>query len=145
VKKVIGVLAPLLAITSLFIILGGCAKSVPQEPSDIPSAVAVPNPASVVKSGNLAGANVEASNLKAAAEAYSADNQEVLRFTSDDLVPSYVSAKAKAKYYFSSATGLITRVDSVSGGWADIVFSLSQQKWIKGAPDNNHSGDQDIP
>jgi hypothetical protein len=66
VKKVIGVLVPLLAITYLFIILGGCAKSVPQEPSDIPSAVAVPNPASVVKSGNLAGANVEANNLKAA-------------------------------------------------------------------------------
>jgi len=152
VKKSGGFLALLAAVTSLFIILSSCVMTVrPSPTTEIPEQfpgppdLAVPNPGSILGSGNVAGANIEAGNLKIAANTYLADHKATLYLTSDDLVPSYLSAPARAKYYFSSTTGLITRVDSVSGGWAGIVFSLSEQKWIKGAPDNNHSDDQDIP
>lgn len=168
-KKLLGFLVFILATTNLAIVLASCVKSVPQEPNalapstpnpmtegpglmgqipkqaDIPPDAVVPNVGSVAGSGNIAGANVEVANLKAVAKAYLAENNVVFRFTSEDLVPSYVSLKVKAKYYFSSTTDLITRVDSVSSGWVDIVFSLHEQKWIKGIPDNNHPNDQDVP
>ena len=92
----------------------------------------------------VAAANTEISTLKTLCRGYLADHPSLSSFTSDDLVILY-SGKPKAKYYFDRVTLLVTRVDMVSDGWADIVFSLSEQKWKKGAPDNNHGADQDIP
>jgi hypothetical protein len=51
----------------------------------------------------------------------------------------------KARYQLSLPTVSIARVDSLVGGWVGIVFSLSQQKWLQGSPDNNHENDQDVP
>jgi hypothetical protein len=114
-------------------------------PTDTSPAVLIPNVGGMIESGNTAGANTEVSNIKIAARAYSLDKQEVLSFTSDVLTPLYVTLQPRAKYYINAVKGVITRVDSVSGGWPAIVFRLSDQKWIKGMPDNNHTNDQDIP
>jgi hypothetical protein len=105
----------------------------------------IPDVGGMLESGNTAGANTEVSNIKIAARAYSLDHQEALTFTSDVLTPLYVTLKPRAKYYIDAVKGIITRVDSVSGGWPAIVFRLSDQKWMKGTPDNNHTNDQDIP
>jgi hypothetical protein len=162
-KTVFQTIVIFMAIASLIVAFGGCLPSresggttsstpdaedeslnpiivMPNQPVNVPK----PNPGAFIKSGNLAAANTEATNVKTAARVYSVDNQEASRFTSDDLVPFYLNTSPKAKYYFSSSTGLIDRVNSVSGGWNNIVFSLSQQKWIQGVPDNNHPNDQDV-
>jgi hypothetical protein len=93
----------------------------------------------------LAAANLEAGTLQTAARTYLGDHPTTTRLTSDDLTSFYVSGPPKARYYLSLPSGLINRVDSVPGGWADIVFSLSQQKWGNGTPDNDHADDQDVP
>ncbi len=122
----------------------GALAGIPPE-SDIPSGGVIPNPSPLLEAGRLAAANTEAGNLKAAVPSYIADHPIAARLTSNDLVPTYVSALPKAGYYLTLPAGLITRVDSLSGGWADIVFSLSQQKWVRGNPDNNHDDDRDVP
>ena len=122
----------------------GALAGIPAE-SAIPSGGVVPNPAPFLEAGRLAGANTEVGSLRAAAPNYLADHPTATRLTSDDLVPTYVSAFPKSRYYLSLPSGFITRVDSLPGEWADIVFSLSQQKWGRGAPDNDHSDDQDVP
>jgi hypothetical protein len=162
-KAVFQAIVTFIVIASLFVAFGGCLGSresgdttsstpdaedgslnpiivVPNQPVNVPE----PNPGAFIKSGNLAAANTEVTNVKTAARAYSVDNQEASHFTSDDLVPFYLNTSPKARYYFSSSTGLINRVDSVPGGWNNIVFSLSQQKWIQSIPDNNHPNDQDV-
>jgi hypothetical protein len=122
----------------------GALAGIPRE-SDVPSGGVVPNLAPVVEAARLAGANTEAVSLRTAARAYLADHPATNRLGSDDLPPVYVSAPPKARYYLSLPSGLITRVDAVSNGWLDMVFSLSQQKWVKGIPDNDHAADQDVP
>lgn len=106
---------------------------------------AAPNPGSFVESGKITAANLEASTMKIGAKAYLATHQGTLSVTSDELVPLYFSGTPKAKYYVNADTGSIVRVDSVPGGWTGIVFSLSQQRWVQGAPDNDHPNDQDVP
>jgi hypothetical protein len=123
--------------------LGGTAE--PPTLTDTNPSALLPNVAGMIESGTTTGANSELSALQIAARAYAAENPGVLRFTSDELAPMYVTTKPRAKYYFNTATGLITRVDSISGGWPAIAFRLSDQKWVKGTPDNNHASDQDIP
>ncbi len=164
-KTLFQLLVIIITITSLNTAFGGCvwsqessstSSSTPDSEDESPTAgipiqpqvppdTVTPNVGVFVETGNLAGANLEASNVKNAAQAYSADNPEAFYFTSDNLVPLYINTTVRAKYHFGYGTGLITRVDSVFGGWANIVFSLSQQKWINGLPDNNHLNDQDIP
>jgi hypothetical protein len=122
----------------------GALAGIPRE-SDIPSGVVVPNVAPVLEAARLAGANTEAGSLRTAARTYLADHPATTRLVSDDLTPLYVSAPPKAHYHLNLPSGLITRVDAVSSGWADMVFSLSQQKWEKGIPDNDHAADQDVP
>ena len=96
-----------------------------------------------IESADVAGANTEASEILSAVNAYFADRGTFLS-TSDSLTPRYFSKSSRAKYYFN-ANGSISKVESVSGGWVNIVFSLSQQKWVTGSPDNNHPNDLDIP
>jgi hypothetical protein len=122
----------------------GALVGIPRE-SDVPSGGVVPNLAPVLEAARLAAADTEAGSLRTAARAYLADHPAATRLTSDDLTPSYVSAPTKARYYLGLPSGSITRVDAVSGGWADMVFSLSQQKWGKGTPDNDRAADQDVP
>jgi hypothetical protein len=113
--------------------------------SDSPAAGIIPNLTPVIDAGILAAANLEATNIKTAARAYLSQNPAPPLFTSDVLQPSYMSGSLKAKYYLSPSSGMITRVDGTSGGWTDIVFSLSRQKWVEGTADNNHPSDRDIP
>jgi hypothetical protein len=124
---------------------GATSEAETPTPTDTSPAALIPNVGGMIESGNTAGANSEVSNIKIAARAYSLENQAALSFTSDVLTPSYLTLKPQAKYYINAAKGIITRVDSVSGGWPAIIFRLSDQKWIKGTPDNNHTNDQDIP
>ena len=161
-KRLLGSLALLVAVAILSTIISGCTKpasstqsnpasdrmgalaGIPAE-SNVPSGDVFPNLARFVEAGRVAGANLEASNIKMAARTFLVDHPAAPRLTSDDLQPSYISESPKSRYYISPMTVLITRVDSVAGGWADMVFSLSQQKWGKGIPDNDHDDDQDIP
>jgi hypothetical protein len=95
-----------------------------------------------IGSANVAGANTETANIKSVASTYLIE-KGTYPATSSDLIPKYFNKAINAKYYFNATT--IIRVDSLAGGWANIVFSLSQQSWIKGSPDNDHPNDQDIP
>ena len=113
--------------------------------SDSPPGGVAPNPAPFVDAGRLAAADAEAGNVKTASRTYMAVHPYAARLTSDDLQPGYLSGSLQARYYVSPATFRIIRVDAVGAGWQGIVFSLSQQKWVKGAPDSDHPGDQDIP
>lgn len=105
----------------------------------------LPNPDPLLDAGRLAGANTEAATVQMAARAYLMANPAATLVTSDDLQPSLVSGLPRARYHISLTALLITRVDSVAGGWPDLAFSLSQQKWVRGTPDNDHDADQDIP
>jgi predicted small secreted protein len=109
------------------------------------SAVLIPDAGGMIGSGNTAGANSEAVNIKTAARTYLLENPDAVNITSDALSPLYITPKPRAQYYINAVKGTITRVDTVSGGWAAIIFRLSDQKWVKGVPDNNHINDQDIP
>jgi hypothetical protein len=121
----------------------GALAGIPAD-SDVPAGGVVPNLAPLVEAGRLAAANSEAVNLKTAARTYLADHAAASRVTSDAL-NLYLSGSSGARYDLSLPSGLITRVDVVPGGWLNIVFSLSQQKWAKGTPDNDHAADQDVP
>lgn len=122
----------------------GALAGIPAE-SDVPSGGVIPNLAPAVDAGRLAAANAEASEVKNAAGAYLTDHPDAVGLSSDNLQPPYVTGPLKARYQLSLPTVSITRVDSLPGGWVGIVFSLSQQKWVPGGPDNNHENDQDVP
>lgn len=162
--KTVATLALLAAFIVFLALPTGCARSgftgppgtgtpvpaplpVPQANMPAPEVppAAAPNPGGIVQTSMVAAANLEASTMKTAAKAYLATHQGTLSFTSDELVSSYFSGTPKARYYFNGSTGSIVRVDSVPGGWTGIVFSLSRQKWVAGAPDNDHINDQDVP
>ncbi len=121
----------------------GSLAGIPPE-SDFPSGGVIPNLTPLVDAGRLAAANIEASTVKTATHAYLADHTAPSHFSSDDLQP-YITGFLNAKYYLDPTAALITRVDIVSGGWSDMVFSLSQQKWQSGTADNDHPEDQDVP
>ena len=150
-KKTRGFLVVLLvAVEILVLVSTGCSatSSSPASGNNPDSPVqpggAVPNVSRFIQSGNIAGADLETANIKAAARTYFMDNG-VYPGTSIDLTPEYIKMVLKARYYFDSTNGLITRVESVSGGWSDIVFSLAGQKWLRGTPDGNHANDRDVP
>jgi len=105
------------------------------------AAVVIPNLGTFMTTGTLGAANSEAENVKTAALAYYADNQE-WPSTSDDLVSgNYTSGTLKAKYTFDDAsgtdTGFITTADpTIEGGWGtdiewDTSAPLGQRKWIR--------------
>ncbi len=98
----------------------------------------------MIGSADLAAANTEAASMTTAARSYFTE-KGFFPSTSDYLIPIYFYKAPKAKYYFNTGTGLITRVDSMPGGWTNIAFSISKQAWIKGNADNNHSNDLDLP
>ena len=122
----------------------GALAGIPAE-SEVPSGGIIPNVLPMIDAAILAGANTEAVNIKTATRLYLTDHPAISYLTSDKLWPSYINDTSKAKYYLVPLTSLITRVDSVSGGWSNIVYSLAQQKWEAGMPDNDHEKDQDIP
>jgi len=101
-------------------------------------------PAKFIKSGHVAAANTEVSEIMSAAQTYF-NERGLLPATSNDLASGYIHTTLKANYFFNLAGDRITRVESVSGGWSNIVFSLGEQKWREGSPDNNHPNDIDIP
>ncbi len=113
--------------------------------SDVPSGGVIPNLAPAVDASKLAAANIEASAMKTGARAYFVDHASVVRISSDDLRPPYVSGQPKATYTLDVPSQAIVRVESIPAGWVGIVFNLSQQKWVEGSPDNDHSNDQDVP
>lgn len=122
----------------------GALAGIPAE-SDVPSGGVVPNLAPVVDAGRVAAANAEASMIRTAVGAYLTEHPAAVGLSSDNLQPPYVTGLLKARYQLSLPAVSISRVDSLAGGWVGIVFSLSQQKWLKGSPDNNHENDQDVP
>ncbi len=113
------------------------------------ASVVVPNVASFMGVANIAAANTEILNVKTATNVYLADSGE-FPGSSDNLTiggggsTNYLSGSPKAKYSFSTVNGLVTQVDEVLNGWTDIVFDLSEQKWVKGANDGT-AGSQDRP
>ena len=112
--------------------------------SDTSSGGVIPNLVPVVDASRLAAANMEVGTVKTATRDYLIDNTIPYQLTSSDL-GSHINGTLKAKYYLDPNSILITRVDTISGGWMGMVFSLSQQKWIEGSADNNHPDDQDVP
>ncbi len=122
----------------------GALAGIPAD-SDVPSGGVIPNLAPVVEAGRLAAANTEAGMVKTGARAYLVDHPFAAKISSDELQPPYISGQLKANYRLVLATQWVLGVESVPGGWAGIVFSLSQQKWVQGIPDNDHGNDQDVP
>ncbi len=113
------------------------------------AAVVAPNVGRFMGSANTAAANSEVANVKTGTTAYLAD-YNTFPSTSENLTiagggaTDYLSAAPKAKYTFATNSGLITRVDKVTDGWSNIVFDISDQKWIQGS-DTSGNGDQDQP
>jgi hypothetical protein len=105
----------------------------------------LPNIKPMVEASIIAAANTETVNVKTAARTYLVDHPSISPLSSDALWPGYTNALPKARYRFDPVSLQITGVYSISGGWVNIVFSLSQQKWREGTPDNDHLEDQDIP
>ncbi len=115
------------------------------------ASVVAPNVAQFMGVANLAAANSEVMNVKTASLAFLSDNGT--SFPSDSTylmstgsggagVRDYLSGTARAKYYFNTGTGVVSQVDSVTGGWDDIVFDLSEQRWVRGSNDGS-GGTQD--
>jgi hypothetical protein len=97
----------------------------------------------VIGSANVAAANAETANLKTATNNYYLQ-KGFYPDSSFDLT-SLLNGTPKATYYFDRSIGLVNRVDSIDDGWINMVFSLSNQKWLKGTADDDHLNDQDIP
>jgi hypothetical protein len=112
--------------------------------SDAPPAIVVLNPAPLIDTATLSSANLEASVLKSLVRGFLAEHPGSRTVSSGDLRSLYSGGPPKAEYYFDAAA-IITRVDSVSGGWDGIVFSLSGQSWRQGTPEGDRVGDQDVP
>jgi len=86
--------------------------------------------------GTLAGANIEAVNVKAAAVAYYAEqNPPAWPSTSDYLGDKYLAGTLRATYYFYEAgekAGLIHLATPVDpGGWVGIRWDEPTQKWVR--------------
>jgi general secretion pathway protein G len=96
------------------------------------AAVVVPAVSSFLNTANVAAANTEVQNVKTAESSYLADVGNYPA-TSDLLTTSYLSGAPKAKYTFDSS-GIVTSVNNPATGatWTNIVFDISDQKWIKG-------------
>ncbi len=112
-------------------------------PADTVPAVADFNPPAYIDTATLAAANLEASRVKSMAIQHLVFESGSVMLTSDDLRQEGTGV-LKAWYRFDRA-GSITRADTIPGGWTGIVFSLSQQKWVRGTADNDHLADQDVP
>jgi len=145
-------LLPVLGASLLLAVLSGCGAAsssvspvLPGPQGNLPVDAEMPsaagfNPPAYIDTARLTAANLEADRAKTEALQYLALHPDTATLTSDDLG----QAGLKAWYRFDAASS-ITRADAVPGGWTDIVFSLSRQKWVRGTPDNDHLADQDIP
>ncbi len=144
---------PLMLAAVLLSALAGCGAASPSTPSVLPGPQAnlpvdseLPtaagfNPPAYVDAATLAAANLEVERLRTAVVDYLTTHPGAATVSSDDLQES---TPIKALYRFN-AGGAVTRVDAVPDGSTGIVFSLSQQKWTRGTPDNDRPGDQDVP
>jgi len=117
---------------------------IPNESESAPIVI-VPNVKPMVEASILAAANTEAANIRIAARLYLVDNPSTTPLVSEKLWPLYTSGTPKAVYLVDTVTLQIIKVSSSPGGWENIVFSISQLKWLESIPDNDHIEDQDIP
>jgi hypothetical protein len=116
----------------------------PDESESAPVGV-IPNIKPMVEASILAAANTEAVNIKTAIRLYLNDHPSSSPVSTDKLWPGYISNTPKAVYLVDAKSIIFLKVYSSPEGWDNIVFSLSQQKWLEGVPDNDHIEDQDIP
>ena len=99
------------------------------------AAVVIPNVTAFTRTGNLAGANTEAQNVKTAEVAYRIDQGVWPSQTSDPAFQKYYTGSLKAMYIFDTTgsgvgIGLIESAQAVAGGWPDnIQFYSDTQKW----------------
>jgi hypothetical protein len=114
-------------------------------PETEPPGGVMPNLVPMIDAATLAAANLEAVNVKTAARAYFVEHPSSPAFTSDLLGPTYTSGTLKAKYFLSTPSCSVIRVEIAANGWKGMVFSISRQKWTEGNPDNNHLNDGDVP
>jgi type IV pilus assembly protein PilA len=94
------------------------------------AAVAIPNVASFLVSGRVAGANSEVASVQTALQAYTAENGGAYPADSTNAAfKAFVSGTLKAKYTFTA--GVVSAADAtITGGWgATIVFNLTTQQW----------------
>ncbi|MBM4463818.1 MAG: prepilin-type N-terminal cleavage/methylation domain-containing protein [Chloroflexi bacterium] len=90
--------------------------------------IVIPSVGAFKTSGTLSAANSEVANVKTAATAYLAENDE-WPATSADVIP-YLDKGPKGEYTFNTTTGNIS--DAAPGGWGDsIAWDAANQKWIK--------------
>ncbi len=101
------------------------------------AAVIIPNVSAFQRTGILAAANDEASNVKTAAIAYYAREEE-WPDTSDKLVGDFLAGEPRAKYDFkpdddSDKDGLIYDADpDIEGGWGNVIeWDEGGQHWIR--------------
>jgi type IV pilus assembly protein PilA len=94
------------------------------------SAVLVPNVSGFIKSGNISGANAEASAVKTAVQAYIADGGTTDPITHTEY-DDYVTGTSRAYYTISATTGEISAVVDGTGEPypASIVFDISNKAW----------------
>lgn len=94
------------------------------------ASVVVPNVTAFTTAGNIAGANIEAANVKTAALSYLA---EYGRFPDDSsLLTPYLSGTPNGSYTFNPGNGLIaTATANTSGITAGLSFNVDTQRWMK--------------
>ena len=117
--------------------------------------VAVPTVTQFKGTAERTAATTEASNASTAAQSYLAEEGEfpansllLLKHADDEgAIPAYtgtenyLSAPLKAEYVFDSDTGQLTGVLNVTGGWANMLYDLSEHKWVKGNTSSIDVGD----
>jgi|WetSurMetagenome_2_1015567.scaffolds.fasta_scaffold434848_1 type IV pilus assembly protein PilA len=90
------------------------------------AAVIIPNVAGFLSRGRLAAARTEADNVKTAALAYYADNDEFPADSDDVALQALLSAAPTGKYTWGNTdSNIITAAE----GYADFSWNASTQTW----------------
>ncbi|MBI4285160.1 MAG: hypothetical protein HY670_04565 [Chloroflexi bacterium] len=106
------------------------------------ASIAAFSTARVAEDAKVTAANEEVANVKVTASSYFAGTGS---YPADsDLLRDYLSGKVKAKYTFAGGSLMVSRVDAVPGGWTNIVFNITRQKWQSGFDEDGIDGNLDI-
>jgi len=90
--------------------------------------IVIPSVGAFKRSGTLNAANSEVQNVKTAATAYLAENDDWP--VDSDAVITYLDKAPKGKYSFNLTTGRIT--GTATGDWgSDIKWDDVHEKWVK--------------
>lgn len=127
-KKLINLGAVMLLVLFLIILSVGCQQQPAVAPPVKPSLT--PDPASFVRSGQVAAANTEVANVEAAAAAYYATNDSWPSNTNTDLVNGgFLSGPAVYDYAINSVGRVVVPDGTAWPNDSGVIWSTIEHKW----------------